>query len=196
MISKQQLKFKRAFDFLFGILLLPILILPILFCVFFATIETGQFGIFVQRRVGQHGKQFNFYKIRTLKNELHQLGNLKKSAGMYGNFLRNTKLDELPQLFNVILGDMSFVGPRPDVLGFADALVGDDRIILIVKPGITGAATLKYKDEESILAQQLHPETYNMDVIWRDKVEINKAYVMNWSFSLDLKIIIKTILYR
>ena len=196
MISKQQLRIKRIFDFFLGMVLLPILIFPIVFFVILATIETGQFGVFVQKRVGQHGKPFRFYKIRTLKNELHQLGNLKKSAGVYGNFLRNAKLDELPQLFNVILGDMSFVGPRPDVKGFADLLKEDDRIILKVKPGITGAATLKYKDEEVILASQDHPEIYNRTVIWKDKVEINKAYIRNWSFSLDLKLLIKTLVNR
>jgi lipopolysaccharide/colanic/teichoic acid biosynthesis glycosyltransferase len=88
---------------------------------------------------------------------------------------------------------MGFVGPRPDVPGFADKLQGADKIILKVKPGITGPATLKYKDEESILSQQLDPETYNRTIIWPDKVKINKKYIENYSFSLDLNFILKSI---
>jgi lipopolysaccharide/colanic/teichoic acid biosynthesis glycosyltransferase len=88
---------------------------------------------------------------------------------------------------------MSFVGPRPDIQGFADVLEGDDHIILKVKPGITGPATLKYKDEEVLLSQQSDPETYNRTIIWVDKVEINKKYVLNWRFSLDLKYILQSL---
>jgi len=159
-----------------------------------ATVDTKQWGLFSQQRVGQYGKLFCIFKIRTLKNEPHQLGSLKRSATRFGIFLRDTKLDELPQLFNVVLGQMSFVGPRPDIAGFADNLKGDDRIILRVKPGITGPATLKYKNEEVILFKQDDPETYNRTIIWPDKVKINKNYVMTWSFSLDLKHILKSIL--
>lgn len=158
-----------------------------------ATIDTKQWGLFSQERVGQFGRIFRIYKIRTLKNEIHHLGHLERSATRIGKFLRNTKLDELPQLFNVILGQMSFVGPRPDISGFADVLQGEDRIILKVKPGITGPATLKYKHEELILGQQHDPETYNRTIIWPDKVKINKKYVQTWSFSLDLKHILKSI---
>ena len=158
-----------------------------------ATIDTKQWGLFSQERVGQHGRSFKIYKIRTLKKELHRLGHMERSATQLGLFLRNTKLDELPQLFNVMFGRMSFVGPRPDVLGFADCFEEDDRIILKVKPGITGPATLKYKNEETLLAQQKNPESYNRTIIWPDKVEINKNYVQTWSFSLDLKHIIKSI---
>jgi len=103
------------------------------------------------------------------------------------------KLDELPQLVNVLLGDMSYVGPRPDIKGFADELEGEDRIILGIRPGVTGPATIKYKNEEELLALQDDPETYNRTIIWRDKVKINKKYIENWSFYLDLKYIIKSI---
>ena len=88
---------------------------------------------------------------------------------------------------------MSLVGPRPDIIGFADELKGEDRIILKIKPGITGPATIKYRDEESILANQHNPEIYNRTIIWVDKVEINKKYVQNWSFYLDLNFILKSI---
>jgi lipopolysaccharide/colanic/teichoic acid biosynthesis glycosyltransferase len=169
------------------------LIIPIVIFVIIATIDTGQFGLFSQKRVGQHSKLFLIYKIRTLRKENHVLGHLDLSATSFGKFLRQYKLDELPQIFNVLFGTMGFVGPRPDVPGFADRLEGEDKIILKIKPGITGPATLKYKDEESILSQQLDPETYNRTNIWPDKVKINKKYIENYSFSLDLNFILKSI---
>ena len=110
----------------------------------------------------------------------------------FGKFLRRYKLDEVPQLFNVIWGDMSLVGPRPDVPGYADKLKGADRVILEVRPGITGLATLKYKNEEALLSLQSDPKRYNDEVIWKDKVEINKKYIENWSMTGDLRIILKT----
>lgn len=110
-----------------------------------------------------------------------------------GHFLRKTKIDELPQLINVFLGHMSFVGPRPDVAGFADKLTGEDRIILWVRPGITGPATLKYRKEEEFLAGQDDPERYNDEVIFPDKVRLNREYVANYSFWKDIKYIYQTI---
>ncbi len=172
---------------------MPLLILPILVLVLLSSFDTEQFGLFSQPRVGQHGKLFQIFKIRTLRSGKHQLGKLDRHATTFGRFLRSSKLNELPQLLNVLKGDMSFVGPRPDLEGFADELANEDRIILKVKPGITGPATLKYKHEEQLLSQQIDPETYNRTIIWPDKVEINKKYVKNWSFSLDLNILWKTI---
>jgi lipopolysaccharide/colanic/teichoic acid biosynthesis glycosyltransferase len=99
-------------------------------------------------------------------------------------------------LINVLLGQMSFVGPRPDVPGFADKLKGRDRIILSVRPGITGPATLKYRDEEALLAAQDNPERYNNEVLWPDKVRLNRKYVENFSFCSDIKFILKTVLER
>jgi lipopolysaccharide/colanic/teichoic acid biosynthesis glycosyltransferase len=110
----------------------------------------------------------------------------------FGKFLRKSRLDELPQLWNVLRGDMSLVGPRPDVPGYADKLTGEDRLILNVRPGITGPATLKYRDEEQLLARHDDPKKYNDEVIWKDKVEINKQYVKNWSFKNDLQILLDT----
>ncbi|MEO5788034.1 sugar transferase [Gelidibacter sp.] len=193
MNSPKQARVKRLFDVLLGFFLFPFLLVPILSLVLMATLDTRQWGLFSQFRIGQFGRPFRIYKTRTLKQEVYRLGYLDASATALGKFLRRYRLDELPQLFNVLKGDMSFVGPRPDVAGFADALEGDDRIILKVKPGITGPATLKYKDEELILAQQSDPECYNRTIIWTDKVEINKIYVQNWSFSLDLQFILKSI---
>lgn len=161
MINSRQLFVKRVFDLLLSILFFPLVIIPIILLVTIASIDTKQWGLFSQYRVGQYGNLFKMYKIRTLKNEPHYLGHLEKSATTFGRFLRSTKLDELPQIFNVLFGQMSFVGPRPDVEGFADVLEGEDRIVLKVKPGITGPATLKYKNEEVLLSQQLDPENYN-----------------------------------
>ena len=110
-----------------------------------------------------------------------------------GKTLRKYHLDELPQLLNVLIGDMSIVGPRPDVAGYADLLQGDDRIILSVRPGITGPATLKFKNEDVLLSQQPDPKKYNDTIIWPEKVRLNKEYVKNWSFLGDLNFIFKTI---
>ncbi len=119
--------------------------------------------------------------------------NDKRITG-FGKFLRSTKLDELPQLYNVLIGDMSFVGPRPDVEGYADVLKGEDRIILTVRPAITGPATIKFADEELILSLQDNPQEYNDTVLWPQKVAINKIYIENWSFAKDIGYIIKTVL--
>jgi lipopolysaccharide/colanic/teichoic acid biosynthesis glycosyltransferase len=196
LITKTQLKVKRVFDVVLVLFLLPFFIIPIVFLVIVATFDTKKYGLFSQVRVGQHGKLFKIYKIRTLRDEQHKLGCLNKSATVLGKYLRKTKIDELPQLYNVLVGDMSFVGPRPDVEGFADRLEGEDRIILMVKPGVTGEATLKYKNEDLILQRQKKPEHYNRTIIWADKVKINKNYVLNYSFYLDLKLILKSIFNR
>lgn len=193
-MTQQQLWFKRLFDLLLALLLfIPVVILTLLLFLL-CTLDTKSNGLFVQERVGQFGKIFNMFKLRTLKPGKHVLGQLDADASAYGRWLRRYKLDELPQLWHVLTGDMSFVGPRPDVVGFADVLEGEERIILTVKPGITGPATLKYKNEEWLLSRQAEPEVYNRTVIWPDKVEINKKYVKNWSFYLDLTYIIKSII--
>ena len=192
MITKTQLKIKRVFDVFLTLVFLPIFIIPIVLLIILATIDTKQFGIYTQYRIGQHGKPFKIYKIRTLREGKHQLGDLNRYASKFGVFLRKSKLNELPQLFNVLIGDMSFVGPRPDLEGFADELKGDDRIILLVKPGVTGPATLKYRNEESVLERQNDPVHYNRTIIWVDKVKINKKYVENYSFYLDLTLILKS----
>lgn len=112
---------------------------------------------------------------------------------MLGRLFRRLKIDELPQLWNVLVGDMSFVGPRPDVPGFADRLEGRERLLLSIRPGITGPATIKYRNEEEILERQSDPETYNREVIWPDKVRINLEYIANWRMADDLKYIWQTV---
>jgi lipopolysaccharide/colanic/teichoic acid biosynthesis glycosyltransferase len=174
----------------------PFILIPIILLVIIATIDTGKWGVFTQYRIGQYGNRFKIYKIRTLGNGEHQLGSLDSNASLIGRLLRRSKLNEVPQLYNVLIGDMSLVGPRPDLPGFADQLKGEDRIILEVKPGITGPATLKYRNEERILERQKNPTHYNKTIIWVDKVKINKKYVLNYSFYLDLLLILKSILNK
>ena len=110
-----------------------------------------------------------------------------------GAKLRKYKIDELPELWNVLIGDMSLVGPRPDVPGYADNLQGGDRRMLLLKPGITGPASLKYRNEEELLAGQDNPQKYNDEVLFPDKVRINIEYLDNWSFWNDIKIIVYTV---
>ena len=152
--------------------------------------------IFKQKRVGLNGKLFTMYKFRTMI--VGHGGSSVSVAGEsritpLGRILRKYKLDELPELWNVLIGDMSFVGPRPDIPGYADALVGRDCDILKLRPGITGPASLKYANEEEILAQVENPKEYNDTVIFPDKVRINLDYYRNHSFVGDLKLILATI---
>lgn len=153
--------------------------------------------IFKQKRVGQYGKLFTMYKFRSMT--VHHSGSFVSVKGEsritpFGAKLRKYKLDELPELWNVLIGDMSFVGPRPDVPGYADTLMGDDREVLKLRPGITGPASLKYRDEEELLAQQADPIRYNDEVIFPDKVRINRYYLHHYSFVKDIQMIICTVL--
>lgn len=140
-------------------------------------------------RIGQYGKPFTIFKLRTIK----EMKGGERLITKLGHFLRKTKLDETPQVFNVLKGDMSLVGPRPDVPGFADKLQGDDKIILSVKPGLTGLATLYFRNEEELISKQKKPEDYNRNIIWPKKVKLNRAYINNYSFSNDLRILFRTV---
>lgn len=189
---------KRKFDIFFSLLGL-ILFSPLIAAGYvIAVLSTQKSGFFKQRRVGMKGKLFDVVKLRTMKDvagiDTTATTRTDPRITKGGAFLRRFKLDELPQLWNVLTGDMSFVGPRPDVPGFADKLTGKDRIILSVRPGITGPATLKYKDEEEILAKQKNPDRYNREVIWPEKVTINREYIENYSFFKDIYYIFKTIM--
>ena len=143
--------------------------------------------LFKQKRIGKNGIPFVVYKLRSLnENSLE--------PSFWGKYLRNTKLDEIPQIINVLKGEMALIGPRPDLPGYADCLKGEDRVILNVKPGITGLASLKYRNEEYILANQSNPKQYYDNIIWPDKVYINKWYLNNKSFLMNVKIIFYTII--
>ena len=152
--------------------------------------------LFKQKRVGKDGKLFTMVKFCSMS--VAHGGSSVSVAGEsritpLGAKLRKYKLDELPELWNVFIGDMSFVGPRPDVPGYADKLVGENRVILKLRPGITGPASLKYRDEETLLATVEDPIRYNDEVIFPDKVRINKEYYYNWSFWQDIRYIVRTV---
>lgn len=155
--------------------------------------------LYTQKRVGRGGKLFTIYKFRTMlvgtdQSSVSVAGESRITP--LGEKLRRYKIDELPELWNVLQGDMSFVGPRPDVPGYADTLTGEDRIVLSLRPGITGPASLKYRDEEYLLSQQADPKKYNDEVIFPDKVRLNRYYAEHYSFVDDIRMIFCTILGR
>lgn len=185
--------FDRIFS-LFGLLVLAPVLLVV--AVLIKIRMPGGPAIFRQRRVGRNGKLFTMYKFRSMT--VSHSGSSVSVAGEsritpLGAKLRKYKLDELPELWNVLKGDMSFVGPRPDVPGYADRLQGEDRLILKLRPGITGPASLKYANEEELLAQVADPRRYNDEVIFPDKVRINLDYYYNRTFCGDIRLIFQTI---
>lgn len=186
--------FDRGISLLGLIILFPVLI--VISILIYAKMPGGSV-IFKQKRVGQHGRLFTMYKFRSMivahsGSSVSVKGESRITP--LGAKLRKYKLDELPELWNVLIGDMSLVGPRPDVPGYADKLEGEDRRMLLLKPGITGPASLKYRNEEELLAEQEDPQKYNDEVLFPDKVRINIEYLDNWSFWNDIKIIIYTVL--
>lgn len=188
---------KRLFDLVVSFVGLLFLWPILLVVAFFIRIKMpGGPVFFTQKRVGLDGKLFTMYKFRSMS--VSHSGSSISVAGEsritpLGAVLRKYKLDELPELWNVLKGDMSFVGPRPDVPGYADKLLGEDRNVLKLRPGITGPASLKYANEEEILAKVADPVKYNDEVIYPDKVRINLEYYRNHSFWGDIGIIWKTV---
>lgn len=154
--------------------------------------------IFKQKRVGQYGKLFTVFKFRSMnvagEGRTSIASEEEDRITPLGKTLRRYKLDELPELWNVLKGDMSFVGPRPDVPGYADKLKGKDRDILKLKPGITGPASLKYRQEEDLLNSVTNPQEYNDKVIYPDKVRLNLYYLEHYSFFKDIEMIMCTVL--
>lgn len=190
---------KRGFDIFaacFGLLFLGWVIL---LTWGISSFETKSNGFFFQTRVGRAGKQFKIVKIKTMhermdgENRTDVTTSNMSEITRSGRILRKYKLDELPQLLNVLLGNMSLVGPRPDVPGFADELEGEDRIILSIRPGITSPASLAFRNEEEILANVDDPETYNREIIWPAKVAMNREYAENYSLRGDANIIWETV---
>ena len=188
---------KRFFDLtssFIGILVLLPLILVISIVI---KLDSKGPVFFKQKRIGKDGKLFTMIKFRSMsvvqksKSTVSVKGDVRITK--VGAFIRKYKFDELPELWNVLVGQMSIVGPRPDVKGFADELQGEDRLILELRPGITGPASLKYANEEELLSHQENPEKYNNEVIFPDKVRINLDYYYNQNLFLDLKIIFATI---
>jgi lipopolysaccharide/colanic/teichoic acid biosynthesis glycosyltransferase len=188
---------KRGLDIIVSILGLCLIGWIILICIFIARIETKKSGLFRQKRVGRYGKLFEVIKLRSMKDIVGVSTTVTTDHDpritASGRFFRKTKLDEIPQLINVLKGDMSIVGPRPDVPGYADVLEGNERIILNIRPGITGPASIFYKNEEELLALQDDPEEYNRNVIWPSKVNINMEYIENYRLYKDLYYMFKTV---
>jgi lipopolysaccharide/colanic/teichoic acid biosynthesis glycosyltransferase len=196
-LTPAQAFIKRSFDISGAFTGLLLTWWLILLAWILASLDTRSNGFFTQERVGREGMIFKVIKIRTMR----PINGIKTNVTVendpritsLGKFWRKTKIDELPQLINVLKGEMSFVGPRPDVPGYADILEGQDRTVLNVRPGITGPATLKYRDEEILLSKSNDPETYNREIVWPDKVRLNREYVENWSFWQDLVYIWRTL---
>lgn len=200
--------FDRIVAFLGLAVLWPILVIV---AILIKVKMPGGPAFFVQKRVGKDGKLFNCHKFRTMT--VKHNGSTVSVAGdsritPLGAKLRHWKLDELPGLWDVLIGNMSFVGPRPDVPGYADKLVGDDRDVLKLRPGITGPATLKYRLEDEMIAryvasrqaagdtrsmQEIAVE-YNDTVIYPDKVRLNCYYYRHYSFIKDIQMIFCTVL--
>lgn len=183
-----QYKFwKIVFDFIFAIILI-IFLMPLLIILYIiAALDTFSNGIFFQERIGQHGNRFTIFKFKTIHER-------KRTCSKIGRILRKGKLDELLQLFNIIKGDMSFVGPRPDIQGYYDQLEGSDRRILELKPGLTSEASIEYRNEEALLLQQENPLLYNDKILFPHKVKMNLTYLDNMSLMTDIKILFKTII--
>jgi lipopolysaccharide/colanic/teichoic acid biosynthesis glycosyltransferase len=191
---------KRALDIglsICGLLALGWLIVA---CSLISAFVHGGTGIFIQERVGRFGLTFPLIKLRTMRRSVRSVNTVTTADDpritYVGRILRNTKIDELPQLLNVLVGHMSLVGPRPDVPGYADKLAGPDRIVLSVRPGVTGPASLAYRDEEALLAAQSDPQRFNREVIFPDKVRLNRAYVEQYSLKTDLVCLWWTLLGR
>jgi lipopolysaccharide/colanic/teichoic acid biosynthesis glycosyltransferase len=200
MLSRRQRLVKRGFDLAAaggGLVLLGWAIVPL---GWFAARSTGGSALYRQVRVGRDGRPFEILKLRTMR-----AGPVDDRSGTtvttaddpritrFGAFLRRTKLDELPQLLNVLRGDMSLVGPRPDVAQFVPTEGEQARVILSVPPGITGPATLVFRDEERLLASQLDPERYNVEVLLPAKARINEHYVRTWRLRRDLRYLLLTV---
>jgi lipopolysaccharide/colanic/teichoic acid biosynthesis glycosyltransferase len=190
---------KRIFDLTIAILGLIIIAVPMALIAILIRITSGSPILFTQERVGKGGQIFSVKKFRTMSvrsvegSSITVVGDSRVTA--IGSYLRRWKLDELPQLWNVLVGEMSLVGPRPDVPGYADKLQGDDRKLLLLRPGITGPATLAYRNEEEILAKVSAPVQYNNEIIYPDKLRINLEYMEKCSLMQDLKYILETIKY-
>jgi len=189
---------KWLFDKILSLILL-IVLFPVFLIVSVAVSISSKGSVFYsQERIGQRRKHFKIYKFRTMYPNSGPSISIKNDPRItpIGRFLRKWKIDELPELWNVLVGDMSFVGPRPDVPGYADKLKGEEELILTIKPGITSPASLKYLEEEELLSTVDDPIHYNDEVIFPDKVKINLEYFKKRNFVLDMKVIFFTIMRK
>lgn len=191
---------KRIFDFIFALMGLVFLFPLLLIIAIIIKIDSKGPVLFIQERVGQHNKTFNIYKFRTMyvksqKKGLLTIGDKDSRVTKIGYFLRKYKIDEFPQLINIIKGDMSFVGPRPELRYYVNFYAPEDLVIFKLKPGITGLASLEYRNEVELLKNAKDPEAFFINTIIPDKLRFNKLYLKQRNFLFDLKLIFITI-YR
>ncbi|MBL6873955.1 MAG: sugar transferase [Flavobacteriales bacterium] len=190
---------KRIFDILFSIIGLIFFSPCFLLVSILIKIDSKGPIFFLQERVGRNGVLFKIIKFRSMITDQNYNSTITTANDnritTIGKIIRRFKIDELPELLNVLIGNMSFVGPRPDVPGYADLLDGEDRLILKLKPGITSLASLKYVNEEAILASVEDPISYNKEVIFPDKVKLNLNYYYNRNIWIDIKVIFATIFH-
>ncbi|WP_168796646.1 sugar transferase [Cognatitamlana onchidii] len=190
---------KRCFDLFFSIFGLLVLLPVLLVIAIIIKIDSKGPVLFVQPRVGKDNVDFNIYKFRSMriqsdKNGLLTLGNNDSRITKVGYFLRRYKIDEFPQLINIIQGDMSFVGPRPELRHYVNYYSEGDMAIFKVRPGITGLASLKYRNEVELLKAAEDPEKFFIETIIPDKLKFNKEYIRRQNFVFDLKLIGLTII--
>lgn len=188
---------KRLFDLLFSIVLLIVLFIPLIIIALWVLVDSGWPAFFLQERVGQYGKTFKIIKFRTMKKfagaekgEFNAGDNSRVTTA--GKFLRKTKLDELPQLINVLKGDMSFVGPRPEVRKWTEVYPERWIEVLRVKPGITDNASIYFRNEEELLSKSENPQKTYREVILPQKLSLYEDYASSHSFFKDLSIIYTT----
>lgn len=188
----------RFFDILFSgigvIVLFPVFIIVYLIII----LESKGGGFYLQNRVGKNGKNFKLYKFRTMsigadKKGLLTVGGSDARITKIGKFIRRFKIDELPQLFNVLKGDMSLVGPRPEVRKYVDLYTPDQQIILTVQPGITDYASIEYVDENRILGLAEEPEKAYIKEIMPAKIKLNMKFIENRSIAEYFRVIFLTI---
>ena len=188
---------KRLFDIIFSFVGIVFLFPVFIIVSILIKIDSSGPVFFIQERVGQNGKLFKIIKFRSMKtnhnNSLTITLENDKRITRIGKKIRKYKIDEIPELINVFIGDMSFVGPRPDVPGYADLLKGESRNILKLRPGITSRASIKYANEEMILLNEDDPIAYNNNIIFPDKVKLNLNYYYNNNIWIDIKIIFATL---
>lgn len=198
-MSKTNQVIKRIFDIIMS--LIGIILLSPLFIIVSIAIKVTSPGniLFLQKRVGKNGEEFNIYKFRTMVSDAEKLGKQitvgnDSRITKVGAFLRKFKIDELPQLFNVFNGDMSLVGPRPEVPKYVELYTKEQRKVLSIRPGITDMASLRYRDENDILGKVDNPEEYYINVIMQDKLKLNLEYIEKSNIIFDISLILKTII--
>ena len=190
---------KRIFDIIFSFLGL-LFLFPIFIIVSIFIVIDSKGGVFyIQKRVGKNGVEFDLFKFRTMGTGADQkglltVGNNDSRITKVGYYLRKYKIDELPQLFNVLIGSMSFVGPRPEVKKYVDLYTEDQKQVLAVQPGITDYASIKYFNENELLAKSKTPEETYVNEILPAKIQLNKKYIADKSIATDCIILFRTFL--